>query len=119
MSTFPRLKTGAVMQYPASRTAHYSTQVFRFVDGSEQRYREYATPIRRWIIRLELLDEEETSRLRQFFISMQGRSGAFEFEDPWDDSVHSNCSLENDELVVEFLGEARGRTALIVRENRN
>ena len=40
MNEFPKLKTGAVAQYPAQRTTRYSTHVMRFMDGSEQRYRE-------------------------------------------------------------------------------
>ena len=38
---FPTLKTGAVMQYPGKRILQFSTDVVRFLDGTEQRYREY------------------------------------------------------------------------------
>jgi len=117
MGEFPRLKTSAVMQYPASRSAQYSTEVFRFLDGAEQRYRQSGAPARRWVVRLEKLDEEELQSLQEFFASVQGRAGSFSFEDPWDDVTHADCSLENDGLEIELRGEMRGEAALIVREN--
>jgi len=33
---FPRLKTNAVMQYPATRDIAYANSVLRFMDGSQQ-----------------------------------------------------------------------------------
>ncbi len=118
MGAFPKLKTGAVMQYPASRGVEYATQVHRFVDGSEQRYRERGGPARRWVIRLDRLDETELQSLQEFFDSVQGRAGYFSFDDPWDEVTYGNCSLEDDALALEWSGEMRGRTVLVVRENR-
>jgi hypothetical protein len=118
MSAFPRLKTGAVTQYPASRVLEHATEVVRFVDGTEQRYRRRGAAGRRWAIRLDLLDETEMARLQEFFETAKGRFGSFSFEDPWDHSVHADCSLENDELEIQLLGEARGSLALVVKENR-
>ncbi len=118
MSAFPRLKTGVVAQYPATRSVVYGTEVFRFLDGSEQRFRSSSGAVRRWVIRLDLLDETETSRLEEFFASMQGRFGSFSFQDPWDNTIYPDCSLESDELVIEERGETRGKLALVVRENR-
>ncbi len=104
-------------QYPAGRALSHSTEVMKFVDGAEQRYRTRGAAVRRWVIRLELLDETEVARLEEFFVAAQGRLGTFSFEDPWTGNVHTDCSLENDEFEVEFEGEARGRTVLVVREN--
>ncbi len=118
MSDFPRLKTGAAAQYPANKVVSYSTQVFRFLDGSEQRYREQSAASRQWSLRLDLLDEEELARLREFFEANQGRFGAFRFEDPWDGTVYGECSLEEDEMGCEFHGESSGGTSVVVRENR-
>ena len=106
------------MQYPATRTLAYATQVMRFVDGSEQRCRDYSAPRRRWIIRLDLLDEAELASLEEFFRARQGSLEAFSFTDPWDGVVYPSCSFENEEMVIEYLGEGRGRTALVVKENR-
>ncbi len=119
MGEFPRLKTGAVMQYPASRSVEYATQVCRFVDGSEQRYRERGAALRRWVIRLDRLDEGELQSLQVFFASVEGRAGSFSFTDPWDDVTYGDCSLESDEMAVEVSGEMRGQTAVVVRENRS
>ncbi len=117
MSTFPKLKTGAVAQYPATRTAGYATQAFRFLDGSEQRFPVRGAAGIRWVIRLDLLDDTEMVRVCAFFQSHQGRFGTFCFEDPWDGSLHTDCSFESDELVLELVGEAQGRLQLVIKEN--
>jgi hypothetical protein len=118
MATFPKLKTGAVLQYPAERSMEYSTEVLEFADGTEQRYRDGGSALHRWVIRLELLNEQEMSALASFCNQQQGRFGSFPFQDPWDGAEYPNCSLEDDVFTEEWLGEARGRTVLVVRENR-
>jgi len=118
MGEFPILKTGAVMQYPATRAVQFSTQVLRFLDGSEQRFRDYGKPLRVWTIRLELLDDEEMAALEEFFQSEQGSYGSFAFTDPWDGTRYPDCSLEDDAAWLEYEGAGRGRTTLTVRENR-
>lgn len=118
MATFPSLKTGAVAQYPAERAVQHSTVVYEFVDGSEQRFREFGTALRRWLIRLELLDEAELFRLEQFFITQGGATGSFSFTDPWDDTEYADCSFEGDDLDLVFEGQGNGRASLVVKENR-
>ncbi len=117
MSAFPKLKTGAITQYPAGRTRSYATDVFRFLDGTEQRCRQRSRGSRRWVIGLELLDDTELAELADFFQSQQGRFGGFSFEDPWDGTVYTNCSFEDDVLELELTGEARGRLGLVIKEN--
>lgn len=119
MSDFPLLKSGAVAQYPIRKSVYYSTQVMTFVDGSEQRLRDYPAPIRSWVIQLDLLDEAELSALEQFFLTQQGRVGEFAFTDPWTDTVYPSCRLEEDSAVLKYLREGKGRTMLVVRENRS
>ena len=118
MADFPTLRTGAIMQYPASRTREYSTRVFRFIDGTEQRYRETGSGVKRWIIRLDMLTESEAGEIEYFFLSQQGRFESFSFTDPWDNTEYPNCSLESDVLVIEQADEGRARAQLIVKENR-
>lgn len=117
MSSFPKLKTGAVAQYPAGRTSSYATDVFQFLDGSQQRCRQLSARLRRWVIELELLDDTELAELGDFFQSQQGRFGNFSFEDPWDGTIHANCSFEDDELNLALADESRGRLRLVVKEN--
>ena len=119
MDTFPLLKTGVVLQYPARRAQDYSTQVARFLDGTEQRMPDYGKPLHRWIVRLDLLDETEAWNLERFFLSQQGQAGTFSFTDPWDGTVYANCSFEGDEADLQFTGEARSGTSLVVKENRS
>ncbi len=118
MSAFPVLKTGAVAQYPANRAIEHSTSVLVFVDGSEQRFREFASPARKWVIRLELLDEGELAALEDFLIAQQGRLGTFSFTDPWDGTTYPDCSLEADSIPLESQDLMRGRTTMVVRKNR-
>src|ERR1700690_4189051 len=118
MASFPLLKTGAVTQYPAQKSFAYSNYVARFLDGTEQRYRECGTPLSRWIIRLDLVDEAELNALDLFFLGQQGAFAGFSFIDPWDSSTHANCSLEQDTLDLQIAGEGRASTTLTIRENR-
>ena len=118
MPTFPKLKTSAVAQYPATKVTSYRNQTLRFVDGTEQRYRDSAGPLHRWEIRLAALDEGEIAAVDEFFAACQGRFANFAFTDPWDGTTYANCSLESDELDLTSIAEMRGQTSLTVIENR-
>src|SRR5687767_10095146 len=113
MSAFPRLKTLAVMQYPAEKKIGCSTRVLRFVDGSEQRFRELERPVRRWAVRLDLLDGREWAELEAFFVFTNGRAGIFSFTDPWDESEHADCSFDSDSARIELVGEQHARLTLL------
>lgn len=119
MITFPRLKSGAVAQYPAERSVARRTWVGRFVDGTEQRFRTESTVLHRWVVSLALLTEAEAVAIREFIDAVSGRFGSFSFTDPWDGTVYSSCSLENDINGVECEGENSARTKLVIRENRS
>jgi hypothetical protein len=118
MASFPALKTGAVAQYGSDRVRRFSTQVLRFLDGSEQRFPGFGTPLRQWVIRLDLLDESELANLELFFEDEDGRAGSFSFTDPWDGTVYTSCSFGSDEMALEFQEIARGKTQVVVKENR-
>jgi len=118
MATFPALKTGAVAQYPSDRAREFSTVVHEFVDGSEQRSPLFGAPLRRWMIRLDLLDEVEMFRLEQFFEQQRGAAGEFGFTDPWDGSVYPRCSFEGGAVELNFRGPGQGTLELIVKEKR-
>ena len=117
-ATFPTLKTGAVIQYPATKTTGFSSFVVRFLDGGDQRYRQFTPPLRRWAIQLDMLDEAEVSTLEQFFVAQEGRFGTFSFVDPWTQTTFPNCSLDQETLDYELAGETRGTLRLVVVENR-
>jgi len=117
MASFPTLKTGAVAQYPAERQFRFSTQVVEFLDGTEQRFREYSKPLGRWKVRLDQLDATELQAVVTFF-DQAGLTSPFSFTDPWDGSVHGNCVVEDLEVQVQLQDEFTGRTELNIRENR-
>lgn len=105
MAQFPKLQTGAVAQYPSALERRFANEVVRFLDNSEQRYRDTAAPRRRWIIKLAQLNEGELAELANFFHAQQGRLGKFDFEDPWTGTVVSDCRFDQDELHSELAGE--------------
>jgi Conserved hypothetical protein 2217 (DUF2460) len=114
MGVFPKLKTGVVAQYPALREGQFSTAVFRFLDSSEQRFRDGRGSRRRWVIQFSQLDEGEMQQLATFFVEQQGRLGAFDFEDPWTGETVAGCRFEDDELQALAAGEFDGRTEVTI-----
>ena len=117
MATFPLLRTSAVAQYPLSRTTVFSTEILKFVDGSEQRYGNYPQPIIRWTIQLDSLDEGELAAVRQFFRSQTGVSGRFTFTDPFTGTAHPNCSFDQQAATGDLKDTGRCVTTLIIRTN--
>src|ERR1039458_5520357 len=111
MASFPTLKTSAIAQYPATKTVVFQNQVVRFVDGAEQRYRDSAGPLHRWVIRLIELDETEMAALEEFLESNQGSFGSFSFTDPWDNQTYSNCSFASDAMDLTSVEEPPGTAA--------
>ncbi len=113
MSSFPLLKTGAVAQYGSSKIADFATQVYRFVDGSEQRFPGFTAQLRRWAIRLSLLDEMELSALQDLFETAK----TFSFTDPLDGATYT-ARFDRDELDLGFADFARGQTMVTISEVR-
>ena len=119
MANFPALKTGAVAQYGSDRARSFSTEVFRFVDGSEQRFPSFGAALHRWVIRLELLDEAELIALEAFFETVGGRAGTFSFTDPWDGTVYSSCRFDRDEITLVFADAGQAQTSVSFSEVRS
>ncbi|MFN9458508.1 MAG: DUF2460 domain-containing protein [Acidobacteriota bacterium] len=116
MNSFPRLKSGAIMQWPAVRGMNFSTEVLVFADGSEQRFRNFSHFIRRWIVQLDELDEEDLTIMEGFYAQQQGRVGTFSFVDPWDGTVHAECQFDDSDMVAEYRSVLGGSARLIIRE---
>ncbi|MBM3810475.1 MAG: hypothetical protein FJW20_02450 [Acidimicrobiia bacterium] len=119
MSEFPRLKTGAVLQYPATKGLSFTTQVHRFLDGTEQRFRDRGVVLRRWIVSLRHLTEGEFLALDDFYRTNQGQTGTFSFFDPWEEVTYESCSLESEEVLARFLETGDCRIDLVVSQNRS
>jgi hypothetical protein len=118
MATFPILTTGAVAQYPAKYTINYRADVVSFLDGSEQRFRNAPSLLYQWEIDLSQLDEQEIASFQQFFVSNQGASNVFSFNDPWTNITYPNCSLVSDNMNMNYVGLASGKTSVVIRQNR-
>lgn len=116
---FPKLRTNALAQYPATRHIRFQNQVIQFVDGTAQRYRDSSGPLHQWQIRVDLLDESEMAAIEQFFVDNQGAFGSFAFTDPWDGQIYADCSLADGDVALTSLSEMHGQTMLTVRQNRD
>ena len=116
MAGFPKLKTGAVAQYPVTRELRLQNQAVRFVDGTQQRYRDAKGVKLRWLVRLDLLDEGELAAVEEFFGTQQGAYATFTFTDPWDGNEYEDCRLESDEAVLVSAGEMQGSTIVTVTQ---
>src|SRR5437016_6449328 len=114
MTTFPKLKTDAVAQYPFTTTLAFQNQTLSFVDGTQQRYRDAAFARLRWEIRLTDLDDGELAAVEEFFLANQGAFGSFSFTDPQDGHVYDDCSLDADGLRAATVAEMSGATTLTV-----
>ncbi len=99
--TFPALSSGAVAQYPLERQASYRTETVRFLNQAEQVYQDVANAVRRWTIKLELLNAREIAALRDLFEANRGRWGTFSFTDPYDSVLYSNCAFADDQFPIE------------------
>lgn len=116
--SFPRLKTGALTQYPAMRELRRPVETLQFLDMGRQVYLDSRESLRRWRLGLSQLDESELAEVIEFFVAMRGSLGRFEFEDPATGEVVTNCRFEDDELTLTSMDELDGRTALTVTETR-
>lgn len=118
MAQFPKLKTGAVAQYPSDRSNEYATTVLRFTGGGEQRFLRWGAPLKRWSLRFSRLEEEELFAIEEFFRAERASAGEFDFIDPWDNTHYAHCSFESDLLGMDFPDIRAARTFIVVRENR-
>ncbi len=116
MATFPTLRTGAVAQYPLDYSTRFATQTVRFLDGSSQRYRISGSGLRRWQIRLDLLDESELAALIDFVDAQT--SNTFQFADPLSGTIVASCVLSGDPFEAILEAEGRGRASLVIEEIR-
>jgi len=114
MATFPTLKTGAPAQYPLDSGVRFSTQAVRFMDGSQQKFRLYGVGLRKWTLRLDLLDEDELNAVIAF-VGQQG-SAPFAFTDPVTGSAASTCVLSGQRSDVTMTRELDGQTTVVIEE---
>ena len=117
MAAFPKLTTGAVAQYPSGRRSSFSTCVTRFVDGTEQRFRELKAPVRRWAIRLSQLSPYEMGAIEELFSSMHGQFGSFTFIDPIDGVEYGDCSFDAERVSHVASTDSNNETYLLIRNN--
>jgi hypothetical protein len=114
MSAFPTLRTGAVAQYPLDRTVSFSTQSVRFMDGSSQRFRLYGAGLRRWKVRLDLLDENELAAVAAF-MEQQG-TAVFSFMDPVTGDQAASCIVSGENYDAGIADEMKANADIEIEE---
>ncbi|MBV9745810.1 MAG: DUF2460 domain-containing protein [Acidobacteriia bacterium] len=95
----------------------FQHEILRFLDGTDQRYRDSAGPLYSWVIRLDQLDENELAAMETFFLENQGAFGTFAFTDPWSGQVFTNCSLAADNMDLISVAEMQSKTSLTIIQN--
>lgn len=101
-------------QYPFERRQRFATESVRFLDGSQQRYRLLGACLRRWVIALNTLDEQELGAVIDF-VEVQGDS-AFAFVDPVSGDTAPRCAIAAEEFEAVLNAELRGKTSLVIEE---
>ena len=112
--TFPRLKSEAIAQYPFQSRLDFATVVLKHVDGTEQRFPRFKQKVASWVITLELLDDAELARLRDFFLAVRTSGEPFSFTDG-SGTVHPDCVFVENDFVSHAAGEGRLSARLTVR----
>jgi len=114
MASFPSLRTGAVAQYPLERTIRFRTETVKFLDGSQQRYPLQARALRRWAVRLDLLDECELAVLDNFVEQQAG--AVFSFPDPVSGDRVARCIVAGESFDCSVKSEMTGQASLVIQE---
>jgi len=114
MATFPVLKTGAVAQYPLACGVRFSTQAVRFMDGSQQKFRLIGAGLRRWTLKLDLLDEEELGAVIAFV--EQQTSATFAFTDPVTGDNVAACIVSGEQFDATLNRDMSGQTTVVIKE---
>jgi hypothetical protein len=99
---FPRLSSGAVVQYGSTAGYNWPCQVIRFIDGADQRFLARGRMLRRWRVDLQLLNESEVAAIEQFFGGISGELSTFDFPDPISGTVVPNCRVGTGDLTTEY-----------------
>ncbi len=118
MASFPTLSTGAIAQYPLGCTQQFATDVLQFTDGTEQRYRRFAAPLRQWTLRFSMLTETEMAALLEFFQQRQGAAETFSFTDPNTGAVYPGCRFASDIAQADLDANGRGAATLVIQQER-
>jgi hypothetical protein len=116
MATFPLLSSGAITQYPAPQVTGQGVDVIRFMDGTDQRYLTQGRQLRRWQIRLDLLNGTETQQIESFFTAQQGDYSTFAFPDPFSGTAVPKCRIGTAELVTQYVAVDAASTSFWVIE---
>ena len=72
MASFPTIRSGAVALYPLARGTERKTRVIKFIDDSEQRWRQ-APPLASFLLEFTDINSRDLSTLRVFWVTTKGR----------------------------------------------
>jgi hypothetical protein len=110
MGSFPQLSTGAISQYPLTKTIVTRTVINSLEDGSTIRLADPVSQVK-WDLSYTGLSQSEWTALSAFFSAMQGGAQTFTFADPtgnllpWSEDF-SQTVWTKDPLIVVAAGIA-------------
>ena len=117
MRQYPKLKTGSITQYPASREARYKTRSLRFLDGSEQTYPQQASSQDAAAFTYTSITDGEARLLESLVVESKGRYGEISLENPWTAQPEQGWRLDSDVVDLEWNAEGRVSTRVpLVKE---
>src|ERR1700758_3728629 len=109
MPVFPQLTTGALAQFPVTRSNRLRTVVNTMADGSVVKLADPAGAITEWQLQYSALSDTEAAALQQFFSSMEGSLNVFTFLDPTANLLAWSDQLTDDVWTADpFIGLTGG-----------
>jgi hypothetical protein len=115
MLEFPKLRTGVTAQHPLACVLLSETRIFTFLDGRQQRF-PVTKPRKKWILRLDQLDESEAWAVEEFARRHFETAEPFRFKDPRTGVEHAPCYLARNEFQITADGPMKRRCTLVVVE---
>jgi hypothetical protein len=96
MAVFPQLTSGALAQFPVTKSNQLRTVVNTMADGSVITLADPAGAFTGWQLQYSNLSDAEAAALQQFFSSMEGSLNQFIFLDPTANLFAWSDQLTND-----------------------
>lgn len=116
MASYPTINAlGVRFQFPIENTRAFLTSKVDQIAGKRYAYYWRASGLRKWTIQYPVLEDAERLTIENFFASVNGRLGEFDFTDP-EGNLHPRCRFDMDDLSVEYVGPGQQSVTVVIVE---